>query len=96
MSARSIGNPDDRAYRPFIAASLLIGIFGGFALALVLSIDAAEGFSLGTRWFAVAQAHGHLQLIGFAGLFIAGMALRLAPRFAAISFPAAFSAMRSI
>lgn len=89
MSARSIGNPDDRAYGPFIAASLLIGIFGGFALALVLSIDAAEGFSLGTRWFAVAQAHGHLQLIGFAGLFIAGMALRLAPRFAGqpLAFP---------
>ncbi|HEX5939975.1 MAG TPA: hypothetical protein VFZ12_06410, partial [Dehalococcoidia bacterium] len=71
------------------AASLLIGLFGGFALALLLSIDAAEGFSLGTRWPATAQAHGHLQLIGFAGLFVAGMALRLAPRFAGhpLAFP---------
>jgi hypothetical protein len=82
VSARTVGNPDDRAYRPFIAASLLIGLLGGFSLALVLSIDAAGGFSLGIRWSAVAQAHGHLQLIGLAGLFVAGMALRLAPRFA--------------
>ena len=32
-------------------------------------------------WVAHAQVHGHLQAVGFAGLFVLGMGLRLAPRF---------------
>jgi uncharacterized protein involved in response to NO len=35
---------------------------------------------LGTWWVAVAQAHGHLQLYGWAGLFVLGVALHFLPR----------------
>lgn len=55
-------------------------MLGGFTLAVALPIEAALGrFSVG--WFAHAQVHGHLQVIGFAGLFVVGVSTRLAPRF---------------
>ncbi len=73
---------DERAHRAFIAVSLGLAIFGGLGLAIALSVDAAQGFSFGSRWAALAQAHGHLQSVGFVGLFVIGMAFRLAPRFA--------------
>ncbi len=47
-----------------------------------IAIDAAQGFSFGARWFALAQAHGHLQSVGFVGLFVIGVSFRLVPRFA--------------
>lgn len=70
-------------YRWFIAASLTLGIGGGFMLSLLLPLARAEGRSWGAgiRWEAMIQAHGQLQLIGFGGLFVMGMAFRLMPRF---------------
>jgi hypothetical protein len=50
-------------------------------LAMLLPIAGALEWDWGTRWQELAQAHGQLQLLGFAGLFIAGMAFRLLPRF---------------
>ncbi len=72
----------DRAYPWYIAAALIIAVAGGFLLALLLPIAAAEGWTWGARWRALAQAHGHLQVVGWLGLFIVGMGLRLVPRFA--------------
>ena len=74
--------PPDYAYRPFLLAGMGLAVAGGFVLAILLSADAAEGFHLGTRWVPIAQAHGHLQIVGFVGLVIAGVALRVVPRFA--------------
>lgn len=70
-------------YRWFIVASLTLGIGGGFMLSLLLPLARAEGWawSDGIRWQALIQAHGQLQLIGFGGLFVMGMAFRLMPRF---------------
>ncbi len=70
-------------YRWFIAASLTLGIGGGFMLSLLLPLARAEEWSWGAgiRWEALIQAHGQLQLIGFGGLFVMGMAFRLMPRF---------------
>ena len=45
----------------------------------------------GIRWQALIQAHGQLQLIGFGGLFVMGMSLRLMPRFS--GRPLAFRAL---
>ncbi|MDA0302011.1 MAG: hypothetical protein O2822_05735 [Chloroflexi bacterium] len=65
---------------PFIYAALGFGVLGGFSLAFSLSVEA---FLIGVSasWASHAQVHGHVQVLGFAGLFIAGVALKLIPRF---------------
>jgi len=67
-------------YRLFIAASLTLGIGGGFLLAILLPLAQALEWDWGLRYQALVQAHGQLQLIGFAGLFTMGMSLRIMPR----------------
>src|SRR4029079_3007528 len=78
-------DPHDAPYRRFIAASLALGVGGGFLLGLLLPLARAErwGWGEGNRYQALVQAHGQLQLMGFGGLFIMGMVLRLLPRIAA-------------
>lgn len=65
---------------PLLRAALLLGAGGGFALASLLSLALALGLPLGPWWSAVVQAHGHLQLYGWAGLFVLGVALHFLPR----------------
>lgn len=65
---------------PIIGVALLIGTCGGFVLATVLTLTAMLGVVTGPWWLAVAQAHGHLQLYGWAGLFVAGVSLHFLPR----------------
>ena len=64
----------------FIYAALLFATAGGFALAIWLPVQAALGH-MDVSWLAAAQVHGHLQVLGFAGLFVLGVATKLAPRF---------------
>lgn len=71
----------DAPYRAFLATSLALAIGGGFLLALLLPFARALEWDWGARWDPLAQAHGQLQLVGFTGLFTAGMSLRLMPRF---------------
>jgi hypothetical protein len=80
-------------YRRFIAVSLILAIGGGFLLSLLLPLARAEEWAWGSgiRWQALIQAHGQLQLIGFGGLFVMGMSLRLMPRFS--GRPLAFRAL---
>lgn len=73
---------EDQSFPWFIGAALVTALAGGFLLALLLPLAAALTWDWGTRWRALAQAHGHLQTVGWLGLFIAGMAFRLTPRFA--------------
>lgn len=75
--------PYEAPYRWFIAASLVLGIGGGFLLSVLLPLARAFEWQwgAGVRWQALVQAHGQLQLIGFGGLFVMGMACRLMPRF---------------
>lgn len=65
---------------PVIGAALLIGTGGGFALAAVLTLTTMLGLVTGPWWLALAQAHGHLQLYGWAGLLVIGVALHFVPR----------------
>ncbi len=65
---------------PILKTSLLLGICGGFLLATVLTLTRIMPVTLGTWWTALAQAHGHLQLYGWAGLFVLGVALHFLPR----------------
>ncbi len=65
---------------PYLRAALLLGSGGGFALATVLTLSPIFGISLGSWWEALVQTHGHLQLFGWAALFVAGVALYFLPR----------------
>lgn len=69
-------------YRAFIATSLVLGIGGGFLLSVLLPLARTLDWHWGSteRWTVMVQLHGQLQLIGFAGLFVIGMSLRLLPR----------------
>ena len=59
---------------------MLLGTGGGFVLATVLTLTLALKVTIGPWWAAMAQAHGHLQLYGWAGLFVLGVALHFLPR----------------
>ena len=63
-----------------LGAALLIGAGGGFVLATVLTLTRAWHVPSGIWWAALAQAHGHLQLFGWAGLFVLGVAFHFLPR----------------
>lgn len=65
---------------PLLRTALLLGAAGGFVLASVLSLSLALRLPLGVWWLATAQAHGHMQLYGWAGLFVLGVAFHFLPR----------------
>ncbi|HVB22405.1 MAG TPA: hypothetical protein VNG51_10700 [Ktedonobacteraceae bacterium] len=65
---------------PMLASALLLGAGGGFVLASILTLTQAFSLPLGPWWPAIAQAHGHLQLYGWAGLFVLGVAFHFLPR----------------
>jgi uncharacterized protein involved in response to NO len=63
-----------------LRSALLIGAGGGFLFAAILTLTAAFRANDGAWWAALAQAHGQLQLYGWAGLFVLGVALHFLPR----------------
>ncbi|GCE29909.1 hypothetical protein KDA_53930 [Dictyobacter alpinus] len=65
---------------PLLKAALLLGVCGGFALATVLTITQSLPTMLGSWWVALVQAHGHLQLYGWSGLFVVGVSFHFLPR----------------
>ncbi|QBD83225.1 hypothetical protein EPA93_47600 [Ktedonosporobacter rubrisoli] len=65
---------------PLLQTALLLGVGGGFALAFVLTVTRMLAISEGKWWEALAQAHGHLQLYGWAGLFVLGVLFHFLPR----------------
>lgn len=65
---------------PLLRAALLIGAGGGFVLAAVLTTIRLFNVASGLWWGALVQAHGHLQLYGWAGLFVLGVASHFLPR----------------
>ena len=73
---------EDRSYLLFIGGALVMAIGGGFVLAVLLSLAQAGLLGLEDRVPWLIQAHGWAQVQGWAGLFVAGMGLRLLPRFA--------------
>jgi len=73
---------EDRSYLLFIGGALVMAVGGGFVLAILLSLAQAGSLGLEDRVPWLIQAHGWAQVQGWAGLFVAGMGLRLLPRFA--------------
>jgi uncharacterized protein involved in response to NO len=73
---------EDASFPWYIGSALAVAVAGGFVLAVLLPLAVAMDWDWGARWRPLVQAHGHLQIGGWLGLFIVGMAFRMAPRFA--------------
>lgn len=71
----------------FIWTSLTTAIAGGFAFGAYLAVVIAYGFPAGQGFYALIQTHGHLQLVGWAGVFIMGISLHFIPRLASFPLP---------
>lgn len=65
---------------PWLRAALLLGACGGFVFATILSMSLGFSLQIGSWWSALAQAHGHLQVYGWVGLFVLGVSLHFLPR----------------
>src|SRR5690606_14454323 len=73
---------EDRSYIGYIASALVIALAAGFLLAIVAPLTSTGTLPWDERLPQLIQAHAWAQLQGWAGLFVAGMAMRLIPRFA--------------
>lgn len=73
---------EDRSYLLFVASALFMALAAGFVLGILIPLTATGQLPWVSRYPHLVQAHGWAQLQGWAGLFVAGMALRLIPRFA--------------
>lgn len=71
----------------FVWLALAVAIFGGFAIGGHLSFVIGFGYPLSASFPALVQAHGHAQLVGWAGLFVMGVSLHFMPRLASIALP---------
>ncbi len=67
-------------HEPFVFAALAIALSAGFGYATIIVAVLALKWKLGAWWIAMAQAHGHAQLFGWAGLFVLGVGLFFLPR----------------
>lgn len=71
----------------FVWAALALAITAGFGLGADLFLARALHASLGAMWPAAAQAHGHVQLFGWAGLMVLGVGLHFLPRLRGVPLP---------
>jgi uncharacterized protein involved in response to NO len=69
----------------YIWVALAIALGAGFPLGAYLAIAMGIGFPLGSGVVGVIQTHGHVQLVGWVGLFIMGISLHVIPRLAGVS-----------
>jgi uncharacterized protein involved in response to NO len=65
---------------PFVIAAVSLAISAGFGLGGALFVAIRLRLSSGLWWPAAAQAHGHVQLFGWAGLMVLGVGLHFLPR----------------
>ncbi|MFQ5675049.1 MAG: hypothetical protein ACE5G1_04060, partial [bacterium] len=64
----------------FIWTALAIALFFGFSIGTHLAFVIGFDFALGDGFVSYIQTHGHLQLVGWAGLFVMGISLHFLPR----------------
>jgi len=71
----------------YIWVALATAIVAGFAIGAYLAFVVGYGFPLGAGFSSLIQVHGHVQLVGWAGLFIMGVSLYFIPRLASVPLP---------
>ncbi len=81
---------EEPPYHLFILTGLTLALGAGFALATLVPLSMVLDWGWGGRYRPVAQVHGQVQILGWVGMFILGMAYRLIPRFSGrpLRFPA--------
>ncbi|HWU38041.1 MAG TPA: hypothetical protein VN203_10380, partial [Candidatus Acidoferrum sp.] len=88
--ASSVISPAKRhaEFRPsFIWLALAIAIFAGFGIGSHLAFIIGFGFPLKASFPSMVQAHGHAQLVGWAGFFVIGTSLHFIPRLSSVPLP---------
>src|SRR5262245_29413263 len=73
------------SYRLYLKTSLLLALTAGFGIGLLAVLGRAGGPDLGRYWLPLIQAHGQVQLLGWVGLFIVGVAYHVVPRFRGVA-----------
>lgn len=68
----------------YIWVALAAAVFAGFAIGAHLAFVIGFDFPLGPGYYSFIQTHGHVQLVGWAGLFIIGISLHIIPRLASV------------
>ncbi len=71
-------------HRGYIWVALAMAIGGGFAIGSHLTFILGFGFLPGRSFVSFVQLHGHVQLVGWSGLFVMGVSLHFLPRLAAV------------
>jgi len=75
------------SYRLYLRTSLLLALTAGFGIGLLAVLGRAGGPDLGAYWLPLIQAHGQVQLLGWVGLFVVGVAYHVVPRFRGVPPP---------
>lgn len=75
------GWSSQRLYRPFVRAALIVAVVLGFSTGAAILIMPLLGMDRSLTWVTHAQSHGIVQLFGWAGLFVMGLAYHVVPRF---------------
>ncbi len=68
------------AWQRFVVASVALALTAGFGLGGGLATAEAAHAPIGLWWLAAAQGHGHVQVFGWIGLMVIGVALHVLPR----------------
>ena len=71
-------------HRGFLWAALVAALGAGFPLGAHLTFVIGFGFSISAGYTSFVQTHGHVQLVGWAGLFVMGISLHFIPRLAGV------------
>lgn len=67
-------------HESFVSSAIIFALTAGFGYGAILVGADSFRIPLGVWWIALAQAHGHVQLFGWAGLFVLGVGLYFLPR----------------
>jgi len=80
VAAPGSGVRDRFPSAPFIWWATGLAVTMGFGLGMLLFLHLSAGHAAGLWWVAAVQAHGHVQLFGWAGMFALGVGLYFLPR----------------
>lgn len=73
--------------KSYIQTALWLAFLGGFMLGTHIALPMGFGWNLPPSYAIWVQTHGHLQLLGWTGLFIMGVSLYFFPRFVKVPLP---------